>query len=101
MIVPTTSGFREGFAMTAVEGILAGRPLVTNSVVPALDDLRPAAVSALPDDVESHADAVLALADDRDLYRRLQAAAPALAAPFYDASYGLRSALNRAIAFVR
>jgi len=97
VIVPTTSGFCEGFAMTAVEGILAGRPLVTNSVVPALDDLRPAALTAVPDDAESHADAVLALVDDQDLYERLKAATSDLAAPFYDPSYGLRSKLRDAI----
>lgn len=97
VIVPTTSRFREGFAMTAVEGILAGRPLVTNPVVPALDDVRSAALAAVPDDVESHADAVLSLAEDQNRYARLQAATTKLGAAFYDEAYGLRSTLRRAI----
>jgi glycogen(starch) synthase len=97
VIVPTTSSFHEGFAMTAVEGVLAGRPLVTNSVVPALEDLRPASLSALPDDAESHADAVLALADDHALYERLKSSTQSLAVPFYDMKYGLKAALKLAI----
>src|SRR5262249_3521171 len=32
-IVPTRSNYREGLAMTAAEGILAGRPVITNPVV--------------------------------------------------------------------
>lgn len=101
VIVPTTSGFCEGLAMTAVEGILAGRPIVTNSVVPALDDVRPAALVALPDDAESHADAVLALADDQNLYMQLRSATAELAAPFYDPSYSLSSKLKLAVTLVR
>lgn len=96
VIVPTTSAFQEGFAMTAVEGILAGRPLVTNSVVPALDDLRPASLAAIPDDAQSHADAVLALANDHELYDRLKAATLKLSEPFYDMKYGLAAILKLA-----
>lgn len=98
MIVPTRSAFAEGFAMTAVEAILSGRPLVSNPVVPALELLAPAAVAAVTDDPVSHADAVLALATDGALYDRLRAACPALAAPFYDRAQGLAAALERALA---
>ena len=82
--------------MTAVEGILAGRPLVTNSVVPALDDLRPASLAAIPDDAQSHADAVLTLASDHERYDRLKAATLKLAEPFYDMEYGLTAILKLA-----
>lgn len=98
-IVPTRSAFTEGLAMTAAEAILAGRPLVTNPVVPALELLRPACVEAKTDDAGSHMQAVLRLATDGDLYRRLCAACAGLQAQFYDdRRFGLASVLDRVIA---
>jgi glycogen synthase len=97
VIVPTTSTFCEGLAMTAVEAVLAGRPLVTNPVVPALEDLRDGALVAIPDDAESHADAVLSLVDKPNMYKQLQAALPGLSSPFYDKSRGLTAILTQAI----
>jgi glycosyltransferase involved in cell wall biosynthesis len=96
-IVPTRSGFIEGLAMTAAEAILAGRPLVTNPVVPALELLRAACVAGQTDDAPSHAAAIRALADDPALYERLRAACPAAGAPFLDRSQGLTAALERAL----
>jgi glycogen(starch) synthase len=97
VIVPTMSSFHEGFAMTAVEAILAGRPLVTNSVVPALEDLGLSSLSALPDNAQSHADAVLRLAGDYELYERLRRSTKKLAEPFYDMKYGLKETLKLAM----
>ena len=96
-IVPTRSAFAEGLAMTAAEAILAGRPLITNPVVPALELLAPAALSAITNDVVSHADAVLKLATDEELYQRLCAACENLQTPFYDRTQGLRQALHNAL----
>lgn len=94
-IVPTRSSFTEGLAMTAAEAILSGRPLVTNPVVPALELLRSACVEAKTDDPESHMQAVLRLATDGDLYRRLCVACAGLHAQFYDSRrYGLTSVLQ-------
>ncbi|HMF36626.1 MAG TPA: glycosyltransferase family 4 protein [Isosphaeraceae bacterium] len=97
-IVPTRSDFSEGLAMTAAEAILAGRPLITNPVVPALELLRPACVAARTNDVDSHHQAVLKLATDAELYARLCRACPDLRVPFYDRRYGLAAALKRALA---
>lgn len=96
-IVPTTSLFPEGLAMSAAEAILAGRPLVTNPVVPALELLRPAAIAAETNDPASHARAVVRLALDRDLYERLRTACPPLAYPFYDRRQSLEAVLHRAM----
>lgn len=96
-IVPTRSSFEEGLAMTAAEAILAGRPLITNPVVPALEVLRPAAIAGRTDDPDSHADAVEKLARDRVLYERLRHACPAVAGPFYDRRNGLRNMLRVAL----
>ena len=97
-IVPTRSGFTEGLAMTAAEAILAGRPLVTNPIVPALELLAPAAMEARSNDAESHAEAVFALASDRQLYRQLQAACASLSGQFYDRSQGIAAVLKRVLA---
>ena len=93
-IVPTRSGFREGLAMTAAEAILAGRPLISNPVIPALELLEPAAMAARTDDPDSHADAVTLLAHDATLYRQLCAACSSLGEPFLSREYGLTLALH-------
>lgn len=96
-IVPTRSLFEEGLAMTAVEAVLAGRPLITNPVVPALELVAPAAIAARSNDAESHADQVFALATDADLYEKLRAATSDLGVEFYDRSLGLTAMLRRVL----
>ena len=96
-IVPTRSSFNEGLAMTAVEAILAGRPLITNSVVPALDLLRPACVEARADDVDSYCDGVIKLCTDPEYYETLREACPELGKPFYDREEGLTAVLKRVV----
>jgi len=96
-IVPTRSSFIEGLAMTAAESVLAGRPVVTNPAVPALEVLRDACAEAKTDDVESHAAAVRLLATDRAFYERRRAACAEYQAQFYDSSFGLTAALKGAL----
>jgi glycosyltransferase involved in cell wall biosynthesis len=96
-IVPTRSSFSEGLPMTAAESILAGRPLITNPVAPALELLRPACVEARTDDVDSHVEGVLKLIGDREHYENLRRACPRLAEPFCDGEQGLRAVLKRVI----
>lgn len=88
-IVPTRSSFTEALAMTAVEGVLAGRPLVSNPVVPATELLAPACLLGKTDDVESHAQAVLELATKETTYNRLRDACRGLAEEFLDPAHGL------------
>jgi glycogen synthase len=98
-IVPTRSSFTEGLAMTAAEAILAGRPVVTNPVVPALEVLRLACIEAKTDDVESHLEAVLKIASDAELYNRMCTACIDYQAQFYDRErYGLNAVLKQALA---
>jgi glycosyltransferase involved in cell wall biosynthesis len=99
-IVPTTSGFAEGFAMTAAEAVLSGRPFVSNRVVPALELLAPAAVEAKVDDAISHANAVALLATEREIYEGKRTACIDLADAYFDERYGLRAALHRALGTV-
>ena len=97
-IVPTRSDFEEGLAMTAAEAIMAGRPVITNPVVPALEVLRPACVEAKTNDVDSYVEAVVKLLSDAEFYNRLCHACTELARQFYDRNYGLNAILKQALA---
>ncbi len=97
LIVPTTRHFAEGMAMSAIEGILAGRPVVMSSVVPAAEVCGEAAVVAATDDVESFAQKLLGLAMDAQWFGRSQRATAAAQAQFYDRTFGLGNVLGRAI----
>jgi glycogen(starch) synthase len=97
-IVPTRCNYNEGFAMTAAEAVLAGRPVITSRVVPAFEVLKPACFEATPEDVDSYVKGVLEMSTDRDYYERLRRACPDLAAPFYDRANGLAAVLTRALA---
>jgi len=96
-IVPTRSDFPEGMAMTVIEAILAGRPVLTNPVVPALEVLRSACIEARTNDVESYIAAILNLLKDGEYYRELCNSCSALAGQFYDNDLGLRAQLHRAV----
>jgi glycosyltransferase involved in cell wall biosynthesis len=96
-IVPTRSNYSEGMAMTAVEAILAGRPVITNPVVPALEVLKPACIEAQTNDVDSYVSAILKLIDDSVQYRGLCDSCPALGHQFYDRQRGLTAILKKAM----
>ena len=99
-IVPTRSTFQEGLAMTAAEAVLAGRPIITNPVVPALEILRSAALEAKTNDPGSHRSCVERLARDPTIYARLCAACSGLKGQFYDRELGLAAVLRRALSAV-
>ncbi len=97
-IVPTRSEFAEGLPMTAAEAVLAGRPVITCAVVPALELLRPACLEARTDDVQSYVEQVLRLVRDEAVYRAAQLACAGLEATFYDREQGLGTVLRRVLA---
>lgn len=96
-IVPTRSTFVEGLAMTAAEAALAGRPVITSPVVPALELLRPACAEASTDDVASYVAAIRRLRDDGALHARLRAACPEVSAQFTDPRLGVAAVLGRVL----
>ena len=97
LVVPTTARFAEGLAMVAVEAILASRPVVVSSVVPAWEILGDAAIVAETDSVASFAQAFRKLALESDYYDRCQRATQAAQSQFYDRSQGLGAMIGRAI----
>ena len=71
--------------------------MITSRVCPALDYVRDAVLEVPPDDVNGYLEAVLALADDRNLYWKLQAACASTAAPFLEAKNSYGAALGRVL----
>ncbi len=86
VIVPTRTSFAEGFNKVVVEGILAGRPVVTSAACPNLSLLTPAIVEVPPNDVKAYGDALLKLCSDRKFYQQKRAACVPLQEQFYDLS---------------
>ena len=101
VVVPTTSAFMEGLNKVVVEGVLAGRPVVTSSVCPALEYVRGAVVEVPPDDVAAYADALLRLKTEPALYDAKRAASAGVRETFYDPARGWAAAVERAVDVVQ
>jgi glycosyltransferase involved in cell wall biosynthesis len=97
-IVPTKSSFEEGMALSAIEPVLANRPVITSSVVPACEVLGGACLKAEVDDVESYVAQVLRLAKSPEDYRLAANACAQVKEPFLDGKLGFAAALRRAFA---
>ncbi len=101
VIVPTTTDFIEGFNQVVAEAVLAGRPVITSDVCPAVHYLRDAVVEVPPDNARAYGDAIIQLADDAEFYRSKCVARVQLQAPFYDLAYGWSAALEKAMEGIR
>jgi len=97
MIAPTTSGFQEGLAMTVAEGVLAGRPGVVSTVVPAWEVLGDAAIVAQAENVDSFVEIFRRLLLEPEYYEACRRATTAVQGQFYDVELGLGAVLGRAI----
>ena len=101
VVVPTTTAFVEGFNKVVAEAVLAGRPVITSEVCPALSTVQEAAVAVPPDQAGPYAEAILRLRDDEELYASKQAACLRLREQFLDPerSWGARfdEALRRVL----
>ncbi len=97
MIVPTMPDFCEGLAMTAAECVLAGRPVVVSSVVPAWEVLGGAALKAEAGSVASFAAALKRLAFEPGCYEACRRETAAVQGQFYDRSQGLGNVLGGAV----
>lgn len=97
LIVPTTTDFIEGFNQVVVEGILAGRPVITSAVCPAIEYVRAAVIEVEPGRIDGYAEAIVKLATDPELYRDKQAACAVLQPQFYRSETGWGAALGHAL----
>lgn len=84
VIVPTKTTFVEGFNKVVAEGILAGRPVVTSAVCPALFYAKPGVVEVAPDQVQEYGDAILKLLDEPEFYAQKQRGCRLSQNQFYD-----------------
>ena len=84
VVVPTRSSFPEGLNQVVIEAVLAGRPIVTSAVCPALGLVSAAAVEAKADDEASYREAIALLMDNPILYAEKVAACAALREEFFD-----------------
>ena len=98
VIAPTTSDFIEGFNKVVAEGVLAGKPVITSTVCPALEYVRDAVVEVPVDDVRAYGDAILRLRDDAALYQLKRQGCAVAGAPFYDVQRGWGSAVKQMLA---
>ncbi|HZK81388.1 MAG TPA: glycosyltransferase family 4 protein [Humisphaera sp.] len=98
VIVPTTSDFIEGFNKVVAEAVLAGKPVVTSSVCPALEYVRDAVIEVPPDDVRAYGDAVLRLRNDPAFYESKRQGCIAAQPQFYDVSRSWGTALRTMLA---
>jgi glycosyltransferase involved in cell wall biosynthesis len=94
VIVPTRTNFVEGLNKVVVEGILAGRPVITSAVCPALSYVRDAVVEVPPDDITAYGDAILKLCDDQNLYEQKRRHCLELQEQFYDPTRSWGEALK-------
>lgn len=97
VVVPTTSAFAEGLAMTAAEAVLAGRPALVSSVVPAAEVLGDAAIVFETGNLDAFVGALRRLAFDQAAYAAAQRATAAARAQFFDRSLSLGTVLEQAI----
>ena len=97
VIVPTKTTFVEGFCKVIAEGILAGRPVITSTVCPALPYVYPGIVEVAPDDVAGYKHAILQLCDDPDFYRAKQQGGIGVQEQFYNGVNSWGNALKQAL----
>ncbi len=98
VIVPTTSQFTEGFNKVVAEGVLAGRPVITSSVCPALDYVKEAVLAVPADDTEAYGKAIVRIETDSQLYNSKRLGCESARALFCDPKNGWAAALKRALA---
>ncbi|MCC7408704.1 MAG: glycosyltransferase family 4 protein [Phycisphaeraceae bacterium] len=94
VVAPTALGSVEGFNQVVVEAVLAGRPVVTSTLCPAIGTVRGAAVDVEPSDVAGYRRAIERLSEDRAYYEQLAGSTAGYAQGFYDPRQGWGAALR-------
>lgn len=94
VVVPTTTEFVEGFNKVVIESVLAGRPVVTSDVCPAIEDVLSAAAQCEPDNVNSYVENISRLYEDKQYYEVKQSACLTLQDKFYDQKHSWGNLLS-------
>ncbi len=101
VIVPTRTDFVEGFNQVIAEAVLAGRPVITSAVCPALEYVRGAAIEVAPDDENAYGDAILSLCDNPALLTEKLAACTKFREQFLDLGNAWNANLRLLLEHVR
>lgn len=96
-LVPTTSAFVEGFNQVIIEAALAGRPIVTSKVCPALEYVRSCTVEVDVDNVNGFAEAIVELATNRFAYQALQENTKEVVKVFLDSDNSFGAAVRQVL----
>ncbi len=97
VIVPTGTGFTEGMNRVAIEGVLAGRPVITSPAAHAEDVLGDALVIVPVGDRDAYAAALQKLRSDPAFYAERCAATRAGTEVFFDGRQSFRATLELAL----
>jgi glycosyltransferase involved in cell wall biosynthesis len=97
VVVPTTSHFTEGFNQVVAEAVLAGRPVITSAVCPAIVYVKPAVVEVPVDDIAAYAEAILRLSREPDFYRAKVEGSLDVQQQFYDLQRSWKNVLHMAL----
>ena len=97
VVAPTTTGSVEGLNKVVVESVLAGRPVVTSRVCPALEYVRDAVVEVPPDEAKGYGEAILRLADDQALYQEKVRGCSNATGQFYDIEQSWYATMRRVL----
>jgi glycogen(starch) synthase len=99
VIVPTNAGFTEGMNRVVIEGVLAGRPVITSPVTHASDVLGHALVEVPVNDHAAYEAALERLRNDSEYYEQLRMAARRGTEAFYDRAQGYQAGLAKALRY--
>jgi glycogen(starch) synthase len=97
VLVPTTAAFPEGLNKVAVEALLAGRPSILSTTIPAGELVGDAGLIVPAGDLDRFEEALARLADDPALYRRCSAATIPAGAAFVGAPNAFGQVVEQAV----
>jgi glycosyltransferase involved in cell wall biosynthesis len=83
--------------MVVVEAMMAGRPVITSRVCPALEYVGDAAIEVQPDDQGAYYEAIVRLKSNRQLYEGLRASCGSMTKRFSDPSQGYGAAVRHVL----
>jgi glycogen synthase len=95
VVVPTR--ISEGFNAVVAEAILAGRPVITSRLCPAVELVRDACAEVAPCEVGEYLEAIVRMAGDPEYYEARRRACARLRQQFLDVDRGWGAALVRLI----
>ncbi|MFN3880720.1 MAG: glycosyltransferase family 4 protein [Nitrincola lacisaponensis] len=96
-IIPTRQDFAEGLNKVAIEGVLAGRPVIVSKYIPATDILGDAVIVADKIEAKYLADLIASLYEKSEVYFNATSSTQAIQDVFFDPKNSWKTALKKAV----